>query len=280
MIKHAAECSHEASEIAYEFIANIEPATETESLPIYTHLNLLGRIFEQIEGMLTCIVTKNYTSAEAIARVVIEGSINLMYIAQEGNARTITAFMARWLTEHLRKLNEWKSKVEGKEYQDHITHLIDERVRSLKLYEIYVDRAKKIFNAPEKEINDLWTSSLFKRFEKLEKTEDYFSNYHRLSGSSHMTAEDTISFMIAIQMPEDLRIKMAKEACAYSIMMSRIVCANFIDCVSACCVYHGMTDSIKLQQLKNLKHIVYSAIEEIRVDAGVPLNKKTYKPNK
>lgn len=273
VISHAAECSHKANEIAYEFIANIDAATEAEALPIYTHINLLGRIFEQIEGMLTCIVTRNFTSAEAIARVVVEGSINLTYIAKEGDVRTITAFMARWLTEHLRKLNEWKKEVEGKEYQDQITHLITERLESLKLYEIYVDRAKDIFEVPEKNINELWTSSIFKRFEKLEKTEDYFSIYHRLSGSSHMTAEDTISFMIAIQMPEDIRIKMTKEACAYSVMMSRIVCAHFIDCVYACCSYHGMTDNIKLKKLKELKEALHAAIEEIRIAAGVPMDK-------
>jgi len=266
----AVNTTKQAHDIAYDYIANIDSKTEEDAFPVYVHLNLIGRILEQIEGMLICIATKSYTSAEALARVVVESSINLTYMALHGDARTITAFMGKWLDEHTRKLNDWKKEVEDEEYQEQISALIDDRLEALQLYEQYVDLIGNKFKVAPEQYNDLWTNSLFKRFNKLDKAEDYYSIYHRLSGSSHMTAEDTISFMLALQMPDDIRIKMAKEAISYSVMMSRVVCVHFIESLAMCCIYHGMTERLEIEKFLTLKNSLYIAIEQIRIDAGVP----------
>ncbi|MGK3114275.1 DUF5677 domain-containing protein [Candidatus Pantoea formicae] len=269
-IKESLLACKEANDKAYAFISNLECDTEEKSFSNFVSINMIGRVYEQIEGMLLCIATKSYTSAEAIARVVFESSINLMYMALCGDEKTIAAFMSKWVVEHRRKLDEWKKDIVGKRYQAQVEALINERVNALRLYEEYVEKVREKFDVTPEQYNTLWTNSLFKRFEALNKEADYYSIYHRLSGSSHMTAEDTIMFMISIQLPDEIRYKVAVEACSYSIMMTRIVSFQFIESVAASCIRHGMADISEIEGFKQLQKNVYNSIEEIKVAAGVP----------
>lgn len=269
-IQVALECAAEANNLGYNYIAHIDNKTEKDGFIVHTHLNLIGRIYEQIEGMLTCVATQSYTSAEALARVVQEASINLMYMAMKGDERTITAFMAKWHDEHIRKLNEWKKEIADREYSDQVIPLIDGRISAIGHYSKYIELAKSTFSVEEKEYNDLWWNSLFKRFDALGKAGDYFTIYHRLSGSSHMTAEDTISHMMTLQYPIEARQLIAFEACSYSVMMTRIVTSSFINAVAFCCIRHGLTDEESLNKFTELKDKLGQAVKEISKDAGIP----------
>ncbi|SHE63159.1 DUF5677 domain-containing protein [Vibrio gazogenes] len=269
-IQVALECAAEANKISYDYIAYIDNKTEKDSFIVHTHLNLIGRIYEQVEGMLCCIATQSFTSAEALGRVVQESSINLMYMALNGDERTITAYMAKWYDEHLRKLNEWKKEVATKDYSDKVIPLIDGRISAISHYSEYIELAKNHFSVVPSEYNELWFNSLFKRFEKLGKTVEYFSIYHRLSGSSHMTAEDTILFMMMLQYPLEARQLVAFEACSYSIMMSRVVTSTFIEAMTCCCIRHNMLDEENLNKFKKLMSRLGKATEEISKDAGIP----------
>lgn len=273
-IQVALESAAEVNELSFDYIANIDNKTEKDGFIVHTHLNLLGRIYEQIEGMLICIATNSFTSAEALGRVVQEASINLMYMAMFGDERTITAFMAKWYDEHMRKLDDWKKEISGKEYEEQILPLIDGRIRSLSPYKEYVELAKTNFSVQPNEYNDLWWNSLFKRYEALGKVEDYFSIYHRLSGASHMTAEDTISFMMSLQMPIEARQLIAFEACSYSVMMSRIVVSSFVEAAAFCCIRHGLDDKAKLDRFLELKNNISKSVQEIAQDAGIPSKDK------
>jgi len=270
IIQVALECAAEANEIGYDYIANIDNKTEKDGIIVHTHLNLIARIYEQIEGMLTCVATQSYTSAEALARVVQEASINLMYMAIKGDERTITAFMAKWHDEHIRKLNDWKKEIANKDYSDQVTPLINGRISAIQHYSEYIELAKSNFSVNEKEYSDLWWKSLFKRFDALGKADDYFSIYHRLSGSSHLTAEDTISHMMTLQLPREARQLLAFEACSYSVMMSRIVINSFIDAVAYCCIRQNLTEEDSLNKFIDLKNKLGNAIQEISKDAGTP----------
>jgi len=270
IIQVALECAAEANEIGYDYIANIDNKTEKDGFIVHTHLNLIARIYEQIEGMLTCVATQSYTSAEALARVVQEASINLMYMAIKGDERTITAFMAKWHDEHIRKLSDWKKEIANKDYSDQVTPLINGRISAIQHYSEYIELAKSNFSVNEKEYSDLWWKSLFKRFDALGKADDYFSIYHRLSGSSHLTAEDTISHMMTLQLPREARQLLAFEACSYSVMMSRIVINSFIDAVAYCCIRQNLTEEDSLNKFIDLKNKLGNAIQEISKDAGTP----------
>lgn len=269
-IQVALECAAEANRLGNDYIAYLDNKTEKDGFIVNTHLNLISRIYEQLEGMLTCVATKSYTSAEALARVVQEASINLMYMAMKGDERTITAFMAKWYDEHIRKLNEWKKEIADRDYSNHVIPLIDGRISAISHHSKYIELAKSNFSVEEKEYNGLWWNSLFKRFEALGKAADYFSIYHRLSGSSHMTAEDTISHMMTFQYPKEVRQLIAFEANSYSIMMSRIVTNSFVDAVAFCCIRHGLTEEDSFNQFKDLKKKLGEAVQEISKDAGIP----------
>jgi len=89
----AIESTCEANDIAFNFIGNIENKINADGLAVHSHLNIIGRIFEQAQGMLVCIATRCPTSSEAIARVVIEGSVNLMVSDHQGKQLYIDRFL-------------------------------------------------------------------------------------------------------------------------------------------------------------------------------------------
>lgn len=198
-----------------------------------------------------------------------------MYLSLHGDERTITAYMAKWHDEHIRKLNEWKIEVSTKEYADKVAPMIDARINAISHYSIYIELAKDNFSVAPNEYNDLWWKSLYKRFEKLGKAGDYFSIYHRLSGSSHMTAEDTITHMMTLQFPIEVRQLFAFEACSFSIMMSRVVVSTFVETLTCCCIRHNMIEDEHLDKFKALLSRLALATKDISKDAGIPsLNKE------
>lgn len=269
-ISVAVECVAEANEIAFNHMSNLKIRTDAEHFIIYTHMNLAARIYEQVEGMLACIATKCPTSSEALGRIVIEGSINLMYLSRLGNEKSIIAFFSSWTSEHERKLHEWKEKIKNKDYFDAVEPMIDERLTLVSIYKNFIENGIEKFSVNKDEFKKLWPKSIFSRFEALEKEESYYENYHRLSGSSHITAEDTILWLVSLDFSDEQRYKIAQEAWSYSIMMSRLSCLFFIDAVSYSCIRHGLTEGDQLNRLVELKSMVAKSANEIAKAAGVP----------
>lgn len=257
----------EANTIAYEFLANIDPKDSKEGFVIHTTLNILGRIFEQSMGMLVCIATRCPTSSEAIARVVIEGSINLMYMVEKGNDSTLIGFIESWLTEHKKKLMEWKLKIHGRDYESQVTPKIDERIDLIHTYEMLVSRIVDQCQITRKPMREVWPKSLFDRFSELGRETDYYESYHRLSGSSHLSGEDTLIWTITLDADIEHKIQVAKEAVAYSTMMSRVASTFFIDAASACCLAHGYSS---LEDFEKIITELVKSISEIADAAGVP----------
>ena len=70
--------------------------------------NLTARIYEQADGMLVCIAAQLGPSAEALARVVIESSVNLIYLSMHGLEAPLLGYFECWLNGHNRTLTEWK----------------------------------------------------------------------------------------------------------------------------------------------------------------------------
>jgi len=269
-ISVSVECIREANELAFNHIAYIDNKTEEEGFVVHTHINLIGRLLEQAEGMLACIATNSPTSSEVLGRVVVEGSINLMFMSLKGNEKTILAFMKTWTNEHLRKLNEWKEKIKEKEYGVRVGKQIDARIEVVNMYELYVDTLIKNFSADESVFKNIWPKSLYKRFEAIEKEEAYYENYHRLSGSAHITAEDTLIFLMSLSMDDDQKVKLAEEAWAYSIMMSQLSSIIFIDALITCCIRHGLYEGPEFDRLLELKKNLSKEVEVISNAAGVP----------
>lgn len=266
-VRTAVECVCEANLIAYEYLGSIDNKTNKSGFVARTHMNILGRLFEQSQGMLVCIATGAYTSAEALARVLVEGSINLMYMAVKGDETTIVGFLESWLIEHNRKLKEWKKHMEGTIHEERVVPIIRERQGLVSGYELFLDQIIATCGIAKKKHREVWPKSLFKRFSELGRETDYYESYHRLSGASHINGEDTISWLLSLNMNEKQKHDLAKEAAAYSVMMSRIASIIFIDSALACCVSHGRKEN---DAFGGLRVRLEKSVHDIERSAGVP----------
>ncbi|HGS4631983.1 TPA: DUF5677 domain-containing protein [Vibrio cholerae] len=269
-VQTAVECTYEAVDIYQKFMSAFQASDDSTHFMFNAHVNLIGRVQEHLEGMLVCLAAKSPTSSEALGRIVIEGSINLMFMAYRGDEKTIIAFFLSWLNEHERKLDEWQSKLSGKEYEELATHRIEGRRELVKTFRDFVSHGVDKFEVDENKLHEYWPKSLFKRFESLDMVESYYENYHRLSGASHITAEDTISWLFTLGATMEQKIAVAEEAVAYSTMMARFSCGFFIDAIAYSCLRFEFDDKESIQRLFELKATIQRNAMDIAKEAGVP----------
>lgn len=269
-IEAAVDCVSEANEIAYLFLANIDNKTDKDGFVVLTHINLIGRIFEHVGGMLACIATQCPTSSEALGRVVVEGSVNLMHMSRFGHEKAIVAFFESWINEHERKLDEWEETIRDKENSISVAAQINQRKKLVGYYRNCINSFVDKFCVDRKDFSSIWPKSLFKRFKNLDREEFYYAHYHRLSGANHITAEDTISWLISLNFDHKQKQDVAYEAVSYSIMMTRLSSIFFIDAVAVCCISHGLKSKTKLNRFFELKEEIAVSANEIAEAAGVP----------
>lgn len=257
-----------ANKIAFSYLGDIEPKNNNEGFRIHTLLNLLGRIFEHAQAMLVSLATGSPASSEALARIVVEGSANVMYLASRGDSGTLIKFFRTWLCEHEKRLVDWRHKIQDKEDASKVMAMIDERMQLTAELQQFISYSEVQCGIDVSASSTEWPKKLFNRFEALGRETDYYTSYHRLSGASHITGEDTITWLMSLNMPDELRHRMGKEAWSYSIMMTRIASTFFVDAVSACVISHGRTMNDDLQ---NCRRGLEKAAHEIAREAGVPM---------
>lgn len=263
----AVDAIYEANRIAIDYLGEINPTDNKTSFRIHCLRNLLGRVFEHSEAMLVAISTGSPASGEALARIVVEGSLNVMYLATLGTPSTLIQFFRSWLNEHERKLAEWKQTIQDEIYADKVTAMIDERSSVIRDLCIFVDEIERQYSIEPTEKNTEWPKSLFNRFEAMGRKTDYYESYHRLSGASHLTGEDTLLWLVSLKMPIEQKHKMAKEAWAYSTMMTRIASIFFVDAAAACVIAYGRLCN---EDLQSHKRFLAQAVQSIAKEAGVP----------
>lgn len=264
----AVDAIYEADQIATAYLGDIDPQDESAGFRIHSLLNLLGRIFEHAQAMLVAVSTGSPASAEALARIVVEGSMNVMYLAALGDSGTLIRFFRSWLSEHDRKLTEWKQKIQGEAYADRVSAMIEERRGVVVGLESYLKLVETQYSIDTATPSSEWPKSLFKRFEALGRETDYYESYHRLSGASHITGEDTLTWLVALNVPVDQRHRMGVEAWAYSIMMTRIACRFFVEAAASCAIAYGRANNDDLQ---SCRRALGEAAHSIARKAGVPM---------
>ncbi|MNJ57585.1 hypothetical protein D3C77_531790 [compost metagenome] len=193
--------------------------------------------------------------------------MNIMYLATIGNSSTLIQFFRSWLHEHGRKLSEWKETIRDESYAEKVLAMIDERSDFIQSLEKYVGHVETQALIEPVDKSTEWPKSLFKRFEAMGRKTDYYESYHRLSGASHLTGEDTILWLISLEIPIEQKVNMAKEAWAYSTMMTRIASTFFVDAAAACVIGFGRKNNDDLQQIKQS---LARSVHEIAKEAGVP----------
>jgi hypothetical protein len=263
----AVDAIYEANQIATAYLGEVEPEDGSAGFRIHSLLNLLGRIFEHAQAMLVAVSTGSPASAEALARIVVEGSMNVMYLTTLGDSGTLIRFFQSWLSEHDRKLTKWKQKIQGEAYAGRVSAMIEERRGVVVGLESYLKLVETQCSIDTASLSAEWPKTLFKRFEALGRETDYYESYHRLSGASHITGEDTLSWLVALNVPIDQRHKMGLEAWAYSIMMTRIACRFFVEATASCAIAYGRANNDDLQ---NCRRALGEAAHSIAHKAGVP----------
>jgi len=265
----AIESCTKADKILNDYLGEVAPKNNEDGFRIRSLLNLTGRVYEHVQGMLVAISTGSPASAEALARVVVEGSINIIYLAEKGDSGTLIKFFQSWLNEHNRKLDEWKQKILEESDADKTSAMIEERREVISILKEFVNQVEIQCSIDVSSSKNDWPKSLYKRFEMLGRETDYYESYHRLSGASHITGEDTLMWFLFMQASPEHAISGGKEAWAYSIMMTRIASIFFVDTTIACVEAYGRESNLDLYQCKLDLQL---AVRKISRQAGVPLS--------
>jgi len=265
----AIESCAKADKAISDYLGEFAPANNEDGFRIRALMNLAARLYEHVQGMLVAISTGSPASAEALARVVVEGSVNIIYLAEKGDSGTLVKFFQSWLNEHNRKLDEWKGKISQQLESHETSTMIEERRKVVGIMQEFLSQIEVQCSIDVTNSKAEWPKSLYKRFEVLGRETDYYESYHRLSGASHITGEDTLMWFMFMQATPELAVKGGKEAWAYSIMMTRIASLFFVDATVACVEAYGRQNNSDLYQCKlDLQR----AVSKIARQAGVPLS--------
>jgi hypothetical protein len=179
---------------------------ETSGLLVRAFENLLDRQYEQAAAMITCLGTDSGAAAEVLARTVIEASFNILYITAEDHEERLFAYFYKYLQEHGKQLEEWRTfeetNAENMTVRPNVLEAIDaHRLTVKQLNDFVVSLAEGFgFKPPTELIASHWPRSLFKRCEQSGLKGDYYTSYHRLSASTHTSAEGTIHWLFGIYM--------------------------------------------------------------------------------
>jgi len=263
----AVNAVYEAQSTGMKYLMDFDSKDGHEGLRVHTFINLASRIFEHAQAMLVALATGSPASSEALGRIVVEGSVNLMYLTVLGDASTIVGFFQAWVDAHEKKLRDWKTDVSSNDSSAKICAMIDARQATLDIYKEFIASLKRESGIAPSDKPYIWPQKLFDRFDRLGRRTDYYESYHRLSGSSHISGEDTMNWLMSIKVDSATQQMMGAEAWAYSIMMTRIASMFFVESIAACLITHGRTDN---DDLTKLRFDLADAVEKISRAAGVP----------
>jgi Family of unknown function (DUF5677) len=185
--------------------------------------NIVGRLHEQAEGMLICIATNSYASAEVLARVVLEGSVNLSFQVKHELEAPLIAYFKRWLSSHRQTLIEWKKHETELGDPDGSKRIVEARLEWLDELEAFLDSIIEELSLDDGSSPHAWPRKIFKRFEDVGEKGTYFTSYHRLSSASHVLAEDTLLYLQGFAR-SDAKVlqELGVMAINYSVMMTYI----------------------------------------------------------
>ena len=218
-LRAATECHDLASSILSKAINN----SPRENVISIAYGNIVARIHEHSEAMLVCIATNSFASAEVLARVVVESSINLSYQAKHGLEAPLIAYFKRWLSSHAQTLKNWKEHEKDMGDPDDTAKIVEARIQWLEELRAFLDSLIEELGLDEGNSPNAWPREIFKRFEGVGKKGAYYTSYHRLSSASHVLAEDTLLYLKAFSQ-SDVKVlqELGEMAIHYSVMMTYI----------------------------------------------------------
>jgi len=229
--------------------------------------NIVGRLHEQAEGMLVCIATHSYPSAEVLARVVLEGSVNLSFQVKHRLEAPLVAYFKKWLESHQRTLEAWKKHETELQDPDGTVRIIEARLEWLGQLGAFLDSLIQELNLDDGGSHNAWPGKIFKRFEDIGAKGTYFTSYHRLSSSSHVLAEDTLLYLQGLSR-SDAKVleELGVMAINYSVMMTYIATISLTQALESFIRFYQPASESRI--FKALRAELEKEVDRVSIDAG------------
>lgn len=258
-------------DVTSEFLKERNNKTPGEMLVVLSQINLAARLYEHASGMLLCLACGAWSSAEALSRVVLEGSVSLICLGNDGGGALLKEFFQSGLSDHGRGLEKWEAFEKSRKNVD-VLRKIDERKKYVSFLQTFLDqKAMDLTSVPSlaSSASAKWPSTVRDRFCRADMEAAYLSTYHRMSSTAHVLAEDTLHWLMLLHSPltKETQQRAQEEADAYSVMLTRIAMISYLNAAIVCCLGKGLQD---VSFAKTHREALIRSVEEIAPIAGVP----------
>jgi hypothetical protein len=161
-------------------------------------LSMLHRIFEHEESIIISFFTGAWASVEILARVVMESSVNVMYILDRDRAARLIQYFKYYFKNTKTSINRYMKLIESASDSDKAElKKVGERNRSiLKRREESLFHVLKLDNIHSK-TSTPWPNSVYNKFEVLGLELDYRTYYASLSSQVHDDADSLIDYILS-----------------------------------------------------------------------------------
>ncbi|NOQ30610.1 MAG: hypothetical protein GQ570_05755 [Helicobacteraceae bacterium] len=183
-------------------------------------LQLTERIYEQITGSISCVCTKNHSSSEVLSRTAIESSVNILLMLKGDTESKTFSWLKKYISDDINHIQNWEDSLKNdEEKRIHLPRITTRReLHTLKkeFVNTYIEQVKEVL-----EIDETYTlpRKYLKRFQEVDEEITYHTVYSRLSATTHLNAEDTISYMMAKIYGDEQQLQIGLEHIAFSEFM-------------------------------------------------------------
>lgn len=151
-------------------------------------------------GALATFLIAHIGSAEALCRTAVESAVNLHYASCGDDVGNVLAYFRNYIATERGQNKTWLTSVEKSNYppeaKDHHRALIEDKERSLDLYEDALRKSLSIINIDYDNHPGSWPS-IFDRFSKIGKEVDYRTIYAALCSQAHNDPEDILNNLMS-----------------------------------------------------------------------------------
>jgi len=194
------------------------------------------REFNTVTGSLALIAIGHLQESEVLARSIVEGVTNTLYIISKDPVDEFLKFFHTYIKTERNHNELWKKSVENINVKEKTAHLkrIAKKDKALDEYESFLN----IFSRHIGGIyppTDEWCSNLYERFKTIGSEVEYRTIYAALCSQSHHDAEDILNKFIVGTAPESVNLsnRLEDETNMFSIFMALFGCRFFIRLVKS-----------------------------------------------
>lgn len=154
-------------------------------------LNLLHRNFEHVEAAIVTFVSGSGSSAEVISRASVESSVNILYILAGNRSQRLFAFFEHYLREVDRQIRNWRVQIGDLTTREAAIHH-----EGIAKRQAANDALRQLVQSLNVNPQELWPSTIDKRFQAIGEAVSYRTIYARMSSETHADAEETLRYFV------------------------------------------------------------------------------------